>query len=79
MEPAGNLQSQTRNVSGRREFLKASVAGAVAAALGSGVPASASSQSASRPNILYIHSHDTGRFTSPYGYAVPTPNLQRLA
>jgi len=34
---------------------------------------------APRPNILYIHSHDTGRFTSPYGYAVPTPNLQRLA
>jgi len=32
-----------------------------------------------RPNILYIHSHDTGRFTSPYGYSVPTPNLQRLA
>ncbi len=79
MEPEGNVQSQTRNVSGRREFLKASVAGAVAAALGPGVPASASSQSASRPNILYIHSHDTGRLTSPYGYAVPIPNLQRLA
>ncbi len=33
----------------------------------------------SRPNILYIHSHDTGRYIQPYGYAVPTPNLQRLA
>ena len=32
-----------------------------------------------RPNILYIHSHDTGRIIQPYGYAVPTPNLQRLA
>ena len=32
-----------------------------------------------RPNILYIHSHDTGRLTSPYGYSVPTPNLHRLA
>lgn len=32
-----------------------------------------------RPNILYIHSHDTGRYLQPYGYAVPTPNLQRLA
>ncbi len=32
-----------------------------------------------RPNIIYIHSHDTGRFIQPYGYAVPTPNLQRLA
>ncbi len=31
------------------------------------------------PNILYLHSHDTGRYISPYGYAVPTPNLQRLA
>lgn len=32
-----------------------------------------------RPNILYIHSHDTGRYIRPYGYAVPTPHLQRLA
>ena len=32
-----------------------------------------------RPNILYIHSHDTGRYTQPYGHAVPTPNLQKLA
>jgi arylsulfatase A-like enzyme len=31
------------------------------------------------PNILYIHSHDTGRYIQPYGHAVPTPNLQRLA
>ena len=32
-----------------------------------------------KPNILYIHSHDTGRYIRPYGHAVPTPNLQRLA
>jgi arylsulfatase A-like enzyme len=32
-----------------------------------------------RPNILYLHSHDTGRYTSAYGFAMPTPNLQRLA
>lgn len=32
-----------------------------------------------RPNILYIHSHDTGRYIQPYGHAVPTPALQRLA
>jgi len=32
-----------------------------------------------KPNILYIHSHDTGRYIQPYGHAVPTPNLQRLA
>jgi N-sulfoglucosamine sulfohydrolase len=31
------------------------------------------------PNILYIHSHDTGRFLQPYGFQVPTPNIQLLA
>lgn len=30
-------------------------------------------------NILYLHSHDTGRYIQPYGYDVPTPNLQRFA
>jgi N-sulfoglucosamine sulfohydrolase len=32
-----------------------------------------------RPNILYIHSHDTGRYVQPYGHAIATPNIQRLA
>ncbi|HEY0516584.1 MAG TPA: sulfatase [Solirubrobacteraceae bacterium] len=32
-----------------------------------------------RPNILYLHSHDTGRFVQPYGHPVPTPNIQHLA
>jgi arylsulfatase A-like enzyme len=32
-----------------------------------------------QPNIVYIHSHDTGRHIQPYGYAVATPHLQRLA
>jgi arylsulfatase A-like enzyme len=32
-----------------------------------------------RPNILYIHSHDTGRYVQPYGHAIDTPNIQRLA
>jgi N-sulfoglucosamine sulfohydrolase len=31
------------------------------------------------PNIVYIHSHDSGRYLQPYGHAVTTPNLQRLA
>jgi N-sulfoglucosamine sulfohydrolase len=31
------------------------------------------------PNIIYLHSHDTGRYVQPYGYGVPTPNIQRLA
>ena len=32
-----------------------------------------------RPNILYLHSHDTGRYIQPYGHAIATPALQRLA
>jgi N-sulfoglucosamine sulfohydrolase len=32
-----------------------------------------------RPNIIYLNSHDTGRHVQPYGQAVPTPRLQRLA
>jgi N-sulfoglucosamine sulfohydrolase len=33
----------------------------------------------SQPNILYLHSHDTGRYIQPYGHQIPTPNVQRLA
>jgi arylsulfatase A-like enzyme len=32
-----------------------------------------------QPNILYIHSHDTGRYVQPYGHQIPTPNIQWLA
>lgn len=32
-----------------------------------------------RPNIVYLHSHDTGRYVQPYGHQIPTPNIQRLA
>ena len=32
-----------------------------------------------KPNILYLHTHDTRRYIQPYGYAIPTPNMQRLA
>jgi len=31
------------------------------------------------PNILYLHCHDAGRYLSPYGHAVPTPNLKAFA
>ncbi len=31
------------------------------------------------PNIVYLHSHDTGRYVQPYGQQVPTPNIQRIA
>ncbi|HPP31123.1 MAG TPA: sulfatase [Soehngenia sp.] len=29
-------------------------------------------------NILYIHTHDTGRIISPYGYKVDTPNIEKF-
>ncbi len=32
-----------------------------------------------QPNIIYLHSHDSGRYVQPYGYAIPTPNIQRVA
>ena len=32
-----------------------------------------------KPNIIYIHSHDTGRYVQPYGQAIPTPNIQKLS
>lgn len=53
----------------RRVFLQSSIAAASQAAAASAAP----------PNILYIHSHDSGRYLSPYGHAVPTPNLKKLA
>lgn len=30
-------------------------------------------------NIVYIHTHDTGRYLEPYGEAVKTPNLMEFA
>ncbi|TBL76063.1 sulfatase [Paenibacillus thalictri] len=30
-------------------------------------------------NIIYMHSHDTGRYIEPYGHAVPTPNVMAFA
>ncbi len=30
-------------------------------------------------NILYIHTHDTGKVISPYGYNTPTPNMMCFA
>ena len=53
----------------RRELLQ----GALLAA------GSARAAASGPPNILYIHSHDSGRYLSPYGHAVPTPNLKKLA
>ncbi|MFZ0589288.1 MAG: sulfatase [Bryobacteraceae bacterium] len=59
--------------SSRRELIKGMmIAGAVTAVR-------AETPTGSQPNILYIHSHDTGRYIQPYGFDVPTPNLQKLA
>jgi len=33
----------------------------------------------SRPEHPLLHSHDTGRVVQPYGFQVPTPNMQMLA
>ncbi|MFV0240785.1 MAG: sulfatase [Lacrimispora sphenoides] len=30
-------------------------------------------------NVLYIHTHDSGRVLSPYGYKVPTPNMESFS
>ena len=55
--------------SSRRTFLQAAAAAMPLASRAAGKP----------PNILYLHSHDTGRYLRPYGYATPTPRIQRLA
>lgn len=30
-------------------------------------------------NIIYLHTHDLGRYCEPYGYKIATPHIQRLA
>ena len=67
--------SQRRGNNSRRRFVGELVAGT-----GAGLLAAAPIQAqTSTPNIVYIHSHDSGRHLSPYGYDVPTPNLKQLA
>jgi N-sulfoglucosamine sulfohydrolase len=62
----------------RRAFLQGVVATTVAMKTGN-AGAAEDVPALFRPNIIYIHSHDSGRYLSPYGASVPTPNLQRLA
>lgn len=59
----------------RREFLH-NAAGVGLSAASAGIVGRAER---AKPNIVYLHSHDSGRYLQPYGHAVPTPNLQRLA
>jgi N-sulfoglucosamine sulfohydrolase len=60
----------------RRSFLEKSAALMAAAAL---TRSSKAEPAFNRPNILYIHSHDSGRYLRPFGHCVPTPNIDRLA
>ena len=30
-------------------------------------------------NVIYMHTHDSGRYWSPYGYNVPTPSILAFA
>jgi N-sulfoglucosamine sulfohydrolase len=55
----------------RRAFLAGTTTAAALAAQ--------SQTSSQPPNIIYIHSHDSGRYLQPYGHAVSTPNLQKFA
>jgi N-sulfoglucosamine sulfohydrolase len=57
----------------RRAFLTGFAGAGAAGAL------QVSSRVSRPPNILYIHSHDSGRYLQPYGAPVPAPNLQKLA
>ncbi len=67
--PAGVSIHGRRNPMNRRTLLATGLAPAILR----------SAQNAARPNIIYLHSHDTGRYIQPYGHAVPTPNLQKFA
>ncbi len=62
----------------RRMFLQGMVATGLASQVGAS-GAEVTSPNAFRPNIVYIHSHDSGRYFQPYGQLAPTPHLARLA
>ena len=83
-DPLGPGRSAIKDLSiARRDFIKVCVAGTGSAAftnsLARGTLPLGDRATPSRPNILYIHSHDTGRYIQSYGYNVPTPNLHRIA
>lgn len=70
------IETQKAETTTRRTFLERTAALMAAATMTRGVKAEAPK---SKINILYIHSHDSGRYFKPYGHDVPTPNLSRLA
>jgi N-sulfoglucosamine sulfohydrolase len=60
----------------RRTFLQGMVVTGLAS---QATPPAPNPAGAFRPNIVYIHSHDSGRYLQPFGQLAPTPNLARLA
>ncbi|MDQ1473699.1 MAG: N-sulfoglucosamine sulfohydrolase [Bryobacterales bacterium] len=63
----------------RRQFIRKLATDGAGVSLLPAALQTATAADSARPNIVYIHSHDSGRYLQPYGYPVPTPNLQRLA
>lgn len=72
------MNEVTHSAASRREFLRGMASVGIATKLGA-MDEDQAGEAKMRPNIVYIHSHDSGRYLQPYGYAVPTPSLQRLA
>jgi N-sulfoglucosamine sulfohydrolase len=69
---------RTTRKSRRQFFQNVAATGAGASLLPAALQESPAGNPA-RPNIIYIHSHDSGRYLQPYGHPAPTPHLQRLA
>src|ERR1700749_1213111 len=69
-------QSESAGVTSRRTFLERTAALMAATAM---AKSSKAEPAPSKVNILYIHSHDSGRYLKPYADNVPTPNIDRLA
>ena len=72
------VKPDLRGGTSRRTFLRAAVAAGISTKFDATL-LKAESTAQTRPNILYIHSHDSGRYLQPYGYSVPTPSLTKLA
>src|SRR5438128_29326 len=64
-----------QRLNSRRRFLRGVAGGVGTSVMAGGARAAAGPM----PNILYLHSHDSGRYLQPYGHAVPTPSLKKLA
>ncbi len=70
------IQKELVKLTSRRTFIEKTAALVAATATAKNFKAE---PAPTKPNILYIHSHDSGRYLRPYGHNVPTPNIERLA